>query len=657
MPTVEKKDRSDLTGALDEFLAKKRKEKSPVGGDEYDPGFLNIIEFVERFKLLPNGLYPVQRFILKMYYGLKLDDVLPEKTSDRISVSKTYHRKSAVYMTEVEYLAWLFSQGRCNIGVQDGKVRKELILVIGRRSGKSTLSSLIASYELYKLLRRGYPQVYYGMPPGSDIRVLCVANDKNQASIVFQEMKGYMNQVDYFKSSSAHDTQTYVQFRSESDRKRFGDAGKATITAAFNSCVAKGLRGRGIICVILDEFAFFVDESNKSSAEAVYRALTPATRQFTPRDPSDRRVAIGPSDGRIIVISSPDAKDGYFYSLYNTAISGGKAGANMLMIQAPTWEVRPDLSEEDYEVDYAKDPKSFDTEFGAQFSDRVRGWIEVERDLTDCIIKDLKPIMRGQPRELFFCGVDFALAGDGTAVALTHLVDGRIQLAYHETWRAGKPWRDLNPHLETFPTPYAELLQTVKRLDIDEVVAWILALSKRFYMEKGVFDQWAGIIFEQKLHKLGLTQFESRKFSDADSSNAYSITKSMLFSKMIGLYDYPLPEAKFDELGGSRHSPHIEEILELQATSGGKNVIVVEAPQVAGKHDDFSDAWIRSNLLAAEYVRAHPVALDASRVSPSSPELMFPKPTSWLQHQRERIRMHGPPPRERTVPRNILRRR
>lgn len=655
MPVIEKKERSELTGALDSFLAKKRRDRAPTGRDEYDPDFLNIIEFIERFKLLPNGLYPVQKFILKLYYNLKLDDTLPKKEVDRIRVTKTFRQKDPVYMTEVEYLRFLYDQGRCNIGVQDGRSRKELILVIGRRSGKSTLSSLIASYELYKLLRRGYPQAYYGMPPGSEIRVLCIANDKEQASIVYQEMSGYMDQVDYFKSSKAHDTQTYLKFRSESDREKFGDAGKATIAATFKSCIAKGLRGRGVMCIILDEFAFFVDESNKSSAEAVYRALTPATKQFTPRDPSDRRIPIGPSDGRIISISSPDAKEGYFYKLYNTALAGGDAGKNMLMIQAPTWEVNTTLSEEDYEVEYAKDPRSFDTEFGAQFSDRVRGWIEVSKDLTDCIIKDLRPKLRGQVREPHFCGLDFALSGDGTALVLTHLVEGRVQMAYHETWQAGRAWRESNPHLEIPPTEYALKIQEQKRLDMEEVINWILAISKRFYIEAGVFDQWAGIIFEQKLHKVGLIQFESRKFTDADSSQAYGMTKTMMFSKMVGLYDYPIPESGYEELGQGRHSPHIRELLELQATSGGKNIIVVSKPNVAGKHDDFSDAWIRSNLLAAEYIRKNPHALEATMTSIVAAPVAE-RPMTPHQLYRNRIRMHGPPPPERTIPKNFRRR-
>ena len=320
------------------------------------------------------------------------------------------------------------------------------------------------------------------------------------------------------------------------------------------------------------------------------------------------------------------------------------------MIQAPTWEVNPTLSEQDYEVEYAKDPKSFDTEYGANFSDRVRGWIELESHLMDCVDTKLRPLIRGASKEPFFCGLDFALSGDGTSVALTHLVNGKIELGYHETWYAGRTWHESNPHLEHPFLDYAYKLQDEPRLDVDEIINWLLAVSKRFYIESGVFDQWAGIIFEQKLHKVGLTQFEMRKFTDSDSSQAYGNTKILMFSKMISLYDYPVSETGYDELGQKLRSPHIKELLELQSYSGGKNINVVEAPQIAGKHDDFSDAWVRSNLLAAEYIRKNPVALDMSHTTYRSHSPHREISMNPYRLQRERLRMHGPPPKERRVP-------
>lgn len=632
MPSREPVFKSNLSGEVSSFLDQKRKERGE--GDDGDVEFLNIIDFIDRFKLLPFGLFPVQRFIVKLYYCVPLDgDTKTIVIRDKLDGHVLYE------FTEVEYLRYLYDQKRCNIREQDMVERRELILVLGRRSGKSELSSIFAAYELYKLLRRGNPQSYYGLPNGSEIRVLCVANDKEQAGIVYGSMQGHLESVDYFKNSFANQTQTYLKFRTENDRKRFGDDGKATINATFKSSIAKGLRGRGIICAILDEIAFFVDDG-KSSAEQVYRAIYPSLAQFSPKDKKNKHIPLGQTHGRMVLISSPDAREGFFYRRYQMAMSGDKAASNTLVIQAPTWEVNPTLDREYYEVEYYKDPKVFMTEHGGEFSNRVRGFIEEWQDLQECIVPDLRPKLRGLPRELHWAGVDFALSGDGTAVALTRINQGKVELAYHEVWYPKKRWRDVNPHLDAPLVPYALTLQDVTRLDIDELAAWIKALSTRFYIQKGIFDPWAGVVFEQVLHKKGLTQFEMRHFSPTESSNMFQLFKMSMYKKQLALYDWPLPELTTGDSTSVRHSPLIAELLDLQMSSAGKNIYIVEAPKVAGKHDDQSDALARSVLLAMEHAHDHPDALDPTR-RPEGLARPSRGPTSYFQYHRARERLHG----------------
>jgi hypothetical protein len=659
MPSNEEVTKSRLTDTVDEVLNKKRRDKKE---SQQDIKFLNILEFIEVFKLLPYGLYPVQKFILKMYYNIPLDDILPDDETQRIKVPKSWDKISeAVFMTEVQYLAYLHSEGRCNVGVQNlARHRREIILVIGRRSGKSTLSSLCSAYELYRLLRRGHPQSFYGMPDGSEIRILCIANDKEQAQIVYQEMSGYIGQVDYFKNSIIHDTLSYMKFQTANDRKIFGEAilgkqgGKGTITATFKSSVARGLRGRGIICCTMDEIAFFED-SGVSSADEIHRAISPSLRQFSPKDAKKRFVPLGPSEARMILISSPNAKEGFFYRRYLISKSNDNASSNILMLQAPTWEVNPTLSPQDYEDEYYKSPSQFYTEFGAEFSDRVRGWIENHKDLTDCIDPLLRPLTRGIPRDPYFAGIDFGLIRDGTSIALTHLASGKIELGYHESWYAKKSWKDVNSHLEAPISDYSSKLLTEDRLDIEEIAKWLEALSKRFYIVKGVFDQWAGPIFEQHLHKVGLTQFEMRKFSTVDSSNMYQTLKMAMFDRRVNLYDWPEVQTPSGlETIKKMHSPLITELLELQATSGGKNIMIVEAPKITGKHDDSSDAVARSVLLASEYISANPGVLEATLTRGQNPLMKHRLGTNYHQFHRARTRLHGGAPKERRVARGRI---
>jgi hypothetical protein len=643
MPIKEVTYKSQLTGVIDSFLNdKKQKHAKKVGKGEGDVEFITILEFIDRFKLFPIGLFPVQKFILKLYYNLPLDD-----TEKVIKITNRYGSEVLNELTEVEYLRYLYDKGRCNIREQDGKERHELILVLGRRSGKSAISAIIASYEAYKLLCRGFPQAYYGLPAGSEIRIFCIANDKDQASIVFSDVQGHAEAIDYFKSSIANSTQTFMKLRTESDRKKFGkDSNKGTIVAAFKSSIAKGLRGRGVILAILDEIAFFLN-TGYSSAEQIYRAMNPSLATFSPKDPKSRHTPIGSSDGRMILISSPDAREGFFYTQYELAMSKSRGASDMLVVQAPTWEVNPTISKDFYEKEYYKDPRAFMTEYGAEFSDRVRGWIEEAKDLMDCVDPNLKPRTRGNPREIHFAGVDFGISNDGTSISLTRFNEGKVELAYHEIWYPKVSWREANPHLENPINSYCLTLEQVNRLDMDEIASWFLMLSKLFYIHKGVFDQYAGPVFEQILHKKGLKQFETRNFSTADTSQAFGIFKMLMLNRQLRMYDYPLPVGSES---GVRHSPLIQEMLELQATSAGKNIYSIEAPKISGKHDDMSDSYVRSVLLASEYMQLNPDALTIStyKNSYAANKTFY----GYQNYHRSRAKLHGVI-KERTVPRTM----
>jgi hypothetical protein len=262
--------------------------------------------------------------------------------------------------------------------------------------------------------------------------------------------------------------------------------------------------------------------------------------------------------------------------------------------------------------------------------------------------------VRGIPREIHFGGVDFGIVKDGTAINLTRVRDGKIELAYHEVWYPKKKWKESNPHLEAPLVDYALTLEHRNRLDIDEIANWFFALSKRFYIHKGVFDQWAGPVFEQILHKRGLHQFEMRNFFNSDSSNMYQILHLYMLNRQLRVYDWPV--SGLDEKGKpALHSPLITEMLELQASSAGKNIVVVEAPKISGKHDDSSDAFARSVLLASEYLKDNPSALRSGSVYDSMAHTR-PAVHNYHQFQRMRARMGHATPRERSVPAAMRRR-
>jgi hypothetical protein len=544
----------------------------------------DIIQFIESPWGIHMPLFPVQRVILKAYYGLELDD------KDTFEVYSDWHLNKIRNFTEAGYLRYLHDEGRCNVReIVPGKPKTELVLSIGRRGGKTLLSSCISSYESYRLIMKGDPKSYYGISPSTTIQIIAIATDKDQAGLLYTEVSGHFRGCDFFGPYTANNTLSYARFQTPSDIEKYGryadnPSAMASVKVTFRSCIAKGLRGPGNIVVIMDEAAHFTD-GGQSSAEAVYTAVTPSTSTFAPKDPNDKRKPIGDVEGKIISISSPLGKQGHFYKLFQTGMKGGKAGASMLCIQAPTWEANPTLPASEYEKHYHKDPTIFFTEYGGEFTDRTRGWLERPEDLIACVDKTRRPMTNGIPRQPHFIGIDLGLVNDATAVAIGHhdLIGGQKKIVL-----------DLVDQIKAGEGKFSD----VTRLEFDDVADWILQLSKRFYLAEGMFDQWTGIPFEQALEKRGLRQLKSVVMTKALNSEIYRNFKDVMWDKWLVLYDWPIPA----DTSQGAHCAYLEELFELQAEYQSKYVTVVHAPQIEGKHDDRSDAlvrmiWMASNAL------------------------------------------------------------
>lgn len=588
-----------------------------AGVDIQDEDVVDIITFAESRWGLNQKLFPVQRIILKCHYGIPLDDnpwgldlnlpvPLDHPYYDEITATtgaekgfylhrvriSDWRRENWRVMSEADYIRMCYAEGRANIStVVAGQERREMVLAVGRRSGKTQMAAVISAYETYKLIKKGDPQKYYGLPVGEPIEMKAIATDKRQAGILYQKVSGYYKECPFFIQYMANHTMSYARFQTPMDIKRYGryaddEKANATISVAFSPCRAKGLRGAGNIVIIMDELAHFND-AGQSDAKLVYDAVTPSISAFSPKDPQDTSSPIGDVEGRVISISSPLGKQGQFYELFGISMTGGKAAGNMFALQAPTWEVNPTVPASEFEKHYLKDPNVFFTEYGAQFTDRTRGWITDKADLMACVSPDLRPKIRGLTRVSHFVGLDFALAGDGTAISIGHVENGVVELDYIEWLKAGE-----------------DAYEDYDRLDFDEVADWVADLSKRFYFAAGLFDQWSGIVFEQALRKRGLSQLVSTHFTKQLSSQMYQNFQDMMFDKRLRLFDWPLP--KTPDGGKQLHSPHIQELLELQAATTSKYVTVVEAPQGQGKHDDMSDALIRMVWAASQNIGKNP---------------------------------------------------
>ena len=546
---------------------------------EKTKGVVNIIDFIEaKWGLSPEGiqpfeLFPAQKVIIKAHYGLPLDDTVTFK------IPKTFKKKAFYNFTEKEYLEYLYSEGRCNIKeVIEGDEKRQMILSLGRRSGKSTLSAIIIAYEIYKLIEKGNPHEYYGIPASNVIQMMVVATGKDQAALVYNEASGHFKNCSFFSPYSAKNTLTYAMFQTPKDIEDFGSyrdnpEAQMGLGVTFRPCVAKSLRGYGNILVILDEAAHFATQGQASTKEVV-DAVMPSTLAYSRKDPKTRE-RIGPVESRFIMISSPLGTDGDFYSKFRLGFKNPK---NRLSVQAPTWEINPTVDPEFLIDQFSLDPSVFSVEYGASFQGGGRGWIEDESDLIQCIDNTLRPQLTGIPKRPYFMGVDVGLVNDATAIAIGHIEEGnKIVVDLVDSIKAGEG-----------------RYEGQERLTHDDVADWVKAYSQKFYIAKGSFDQHEGFAFEDNLKKRGLNQFDKLNLTRSLISEIFKNFKILMFDSKIQVYNHPVPED--DTL-----CPYLRELTRLVATRHSKYIVTVEAPNDRDSHDDTSDALVRMVYTASQH--------------------------------------------------------
>jgi phage terminase large subunit-like protein len=156
---------------------------------------------------------------------------------------------------------------------------KELWAMVGRSGGKDSVASAIAVTAALKgfTTRR----------PGEKTLVAAVAIDRVQAEIVFDYIVSYFQNVPALNALVAHDPRArrvvdeqlsadlgrkmYVVGASDNTLDLTNGARIVVFTNNFRS-----VRGRSLICAILDEVAFYRSEESANPDKELYDALEPS---------------------------------------------------------------------------------------------------------------------------------------------------------------------------------------------------------------------------------------------------------------------------------------------------------------------------------------------------------------------------------------------
>jgi hypothetical protein len=577
---------------------------------------VDIITFCEHPLYLDQPLHSVEKFVLKVYYGIPLDN-----TEKNIRIRSFPFDKEGKRFTEVEYANYLIQQIRTNLKSSLSlKAVIELILVCGRRSGKTFIASVISAYEAYKLILKVDPQKYYKLPQGEEIRIVNIASTTDQALILAKATQNRILNSKWFKPYIEGKNQSEIRLRTKKDLELYTQEvrlhGKpidqhASIRIQAMPCTARGIRGGNIIIGILDEIAHFIDNEGNRSGDQIYEALTPSVATFG-------------LDGKIISISSPYIKAGIFYDLFLDSLGrdGEEPDHNKVMFRIPTWEMNETITFEYLESEKKRNPESFDSEFGAEFSSVVSGFFKYPEKIDDCVLRDDETIVP-HSNYAHYIAVDPSANQNGYALAMVHIeqrertrLDNgkerkeRKTVVVLDRW---KVWSLRDPEFEGMPY-----------IDEEIVHEYIGTLFQKFRVVKIVFDQFDSTSSVMKFRKAGVDAIKT-PFSRHYNTKIFKNLRELIYDERLDLF---------------YHERGLKELKNLQEKRVGKKQFIIEAPtQGEITTDDLCDVLANVCFIATGHEAGF---AGASIIGTNGKQIFFTtgeKATSFQSYNR-RLKLH-----------------
>ena len=518
-----------------------------------DGGIVDVITFCEKFLGLNLNNNPYLKLVLKMYYVNSLGNegiTISDEDVELIKDIDNYGKGNPWLLDKVEKL-------------RNGTIKEPfqyLVLVLGRRSGKTFLASIIISYEVYKLLglvvcpkckdrktvKSGTPcpdcgerclnkpQAYYGLQGNEPLRIFLAAVAQKQAidpGLAFVKIR--VTESKFFDDKFAPEVENLF-FQTEYDKElneRWHKAGlpeqeKGSVFVRALASNSSTSHGTGSVCLLLDEFALFgKDADAKESDKKIIEALVPQTMSYRFR-----------GDGRVIMISMPEGEEGEFYAHYEKA----KYDNEMLMFQMPTWEFRgnePAYSKENcakiWKSGAENEEGGFDKLYGAQFSNQGEEYY-FSSDLVNAAFDTHMNLHRlakpANPHNRHYMHVDCASTSDNYAYCIVHTEyrrnpqTGSVDLYYLED--DSYFWTPKGDNKLRF------IGEKEEDVDIYGLLKVIVEKAKIFRVESISFDNMQSVESKTFFMKHGL-RLRQLPFNGRAKANMYGNLRHMMSGQRV----------------------------------------------------------------------------------------------------------------------------
>jgi hypothetical protein len=465
-----------------------------LGGDEFEEKPVTLEEFVTSEDYL--GLPPLSEY---QYTSIRaMTQVYKESTLINI------------YGEEEGKKKW---KQTCN----------EVILQLGKGSGKDYMSTISVAYIVYLLLCLKDPAKYYGKPPGDSIDILNIAINAEQAKNVF--FKGFKTRIEKSPWFVGKYTPT---------------AGAMTfdkgITCHSGHSERESWEGYNVIMVILDEISGFATDSTSGHDQA----KTASALYDMYRASVDSRF---PDFGKVVLLSFPRYRNDYIQQRYNAVIASKEVilrehdfmldntiepeddtAENHFMIQweediieaykfpkvfalrRPTWEINPTRSIEDFKISFFTNPIDALSRFACMPPDAVDAFFRSKEKINICFSQlnmavdsegRFQEWFQPDPEKQYFIHVDLAQKHDHCAVSMSH-VDKWVKVNTFNNYDVVNPYVVVDA--VRWWTPTAD-----KTVEFKDVKNYILELRARGFNIKNVtFDRWNSLDIMNELKGMGM---------------------------------------------------------------------------------------------------------------------------------------------------------
>jgi hypothetical protein len=402
----------------------------------------------------------------------------------------------------------------------DKYTKNEIILQLGKGSGKDFTSTVACAYIVYKLLCLKDPAKYFGKPSGDAIDLINVAINAQQAKNVF--FKGFTTKIE--KSP---------WFAGKYEAKVASISFNKSVTVYSGHSEKESHEGLNLLLAVLDEISGFATEVSTGNeqgktAENIYKAF---------RGSVDSRF---PDLGKVVLLSFPRYNGDFISERYDTVIAEKETITKthrfiinpllpeddpdnwfeigwdydeiksykypgVFALKRATWEVNPTRKVDDFKIAFMTDlgdammrfacvPTYASDAFFKQ-ADKVRACMSIRNPLDN--FRRFEENFKPDPEKVYYVHADLAQKHDKCAVAIAHV----------EKWvnvQVIKDYEQISPVVVVDAVAWWEP-KVEGPVNLSEVKQWIQNLRRLgFNIGLVTFDRWQSFDIQNELQAVGM---------------------------------------------------------------------------------------------------------------------------------------------------------